>query len=345
MDALVNLAGGDVRIVIGVAVVLATTLLLVVSGALKPRNKALVTLQPPAVEGGNPPTVHLPLIEKESLSHDTRRFRFALPSEKHVLGLPVGQHISLRYTDSDGKLVMRSYTPVSSDDALGYVDLVVKVYFKDVHPKFPEGGKMSQHLESLKIGETIEVSGPKGKLSYMGKGEIHIKHRVRDPAPEIRVAKKIGMIAGGTGITPMLQIIRRALQNPEYVRIALVLLHIGCVSKLTLCVLIVSSLCSDKTEFYLLFANQSEQDILCREEIDAMVQNHANVHAHYTIDRASDGWKHSVGFVNAEMIKNNLPPAAADVQIFMCGPPPMLKFAVLPALEELGFTPNQHFSF
>jgi cytochrome-b5 reductase len=95
----------------------------------------------------------------------------------------------------------------------------------------------------------------------------------------------------------------------------------------------------------LLFANQSEQDILCREEIDAMVQNHANVHAHYTIDRASDGWKYSVGFVNAEMIKKHLPPAAADVQIFMCGPPPMLKFAVLPALEELGFTPNQHFSF
>jgi cytochrome-b5 reductase len=316
MDALVALAGGDVRIVIGVAVVIATTVVLVLSGALKPRKNALVTLQPPAVEGGNPPTVHLPLIEKEMLSHDTRRFRFALPTEKHVLGLPVGQHISLRYTDSDGKLVMRSYTPVSSDDVLGYVDLVTKVYFKNVHPKFPDGGKMSQHLESLKIGETIEVSGPKGKLSYVGKGEIHIKHRVRDPAPEIRVAKKIGMIAGGTGITPMLQIVRRALQNPD-----------------------------DKTEFYLLFANQSEQDILCREEIDEMVKNHANMHVHYTVDRAGDDWKYSVGFVNAEMIKSHLPAAAADVQIFMCGPPPMLKFAVLPALEELGFTPNQHFSF
>lgn len=217
MDALVALAGGDARLVVGVAIVLATTLLLVLSGALKPRKSALVTLQPPAEEGGNPPTVLLPLTEKEALSHDTRRFRFALPSEKHVLGLPVGQHISLRFTDADGKLVMRSYTPVSSDDALGYVDLVVKVYFKNVHPKFPDGGKMSQHLESLQIGDTIEVSGPKGKLSYMGKGEIHIKHRVRDPAPEIRVAKKIAMIAGGTGITPMLQIIRRALQNPEYV--------------------------------------------------------------------------------------------------------------------------------
>jgi cytochrome-b5 reductase len=33
-----------------------------------------------------------------------------------------------------------------------------------VHPKFPEGGKMSQHLDSLKIGDKIEMRGPKGML-------------------------------------------------------------------------------------------------------------------------------------------------------------------------------------
>lgn len=81
---------------------------------------------------------------------------------------------------------MRPYTPVTSDDELGYFDLVikvsylyslllllpniVKVYFKDVHPKFPEGGKMSQHLESLSIGSTIEIRGPSGKLTYVGRG-------------------------------------------------------------------------------------------------------------------------------------------------------------------------------
>ena len=47
---------------------------------------------------------------------------------------------------------------------------IVKVYFKDVHPKFPEGGKMSQHLESLSIGSTIEIRGPSGKLTYVGRG-------------------------------------------------------------------------------------------------------------------------------------------------------------------------------
>lgn len=80
-----------------------------------------------------------PLIEIEEISHDVKRFRFGLPSQEHKLGLPIGQHISLKYTDTDGKEVQRSYTPISSDDELGYVDFVVKVYFKNVHPKFPEG--------------------------------------------------------------------------------------------------------------------------------------------------------------------------------------------------------------
>ena len=35
------------------------------------------------------------LVFKEELTHDTRLFRFALPSEQHVLGLPLGQHIYL----------------------------------------------------------------------------------------------------------------------------------------------------------------------------------------------------------------------------------------------------------
>jgi hypothetical protein len=29
---------------------------------------------------------------------------------------------------------------------------MLKVYFRGVHPKFPDGGKMSQHLESMEIG-------------------------------------------------------------------------------------------------------------------------------------------------------------------------------------------------
>ena len=53
---------------------------------------------------------------------------FALPSEQHVLGLPIGQHIYLS-AKINGELVVRPYTPTSSDDDKGYFDLVLKVSF------------------------------------------------------------------------------------------------------------------------------------------------------------------------------------------------------------------------
>jgi NADPH-dependent ferric siderophore reductase len=81
----------------------------------------------------------------------------------------VGQHITLKFTETlpDGstKNHQRSYTPVTGDDTPGSVTFVIKVYKAGVHPKFPEGGKMSQHLDSLKLGDTVEMRGPKGKCS------------------------------------------------------------------------------------------------------------------------------------------------------------------------------------
>ena len=50
----------------------------------------------------------------------------ALTCPPRIPGLPVGQHVYLS-ARIDGNLVIRPYTPVSSDDDLGYMDLVVKV--------------------------------------------------------------------------------------------------------------------------------------------------------------------------------------------------------------------------
>jgi hypothetical protein len=38
---------------------------------------------------------------------------------------------------------MRAYTPSSQDDALGYFELVVKIYFANQHPRFPDGGEQA----------------------------------------------------------------------------------------------------------------------------------------------------------------------------------------------------------
>ncbi|NXB92178.1 NB5R3 reductase, partial [Vidua chalybeata] len=271
-----------------------------------------ITLKDPEVKYA------LRLIDKEEVSHDTRRFRFALPSMEHVLGLPLGQHIYLS-ARIDGALVVRPYTPVSSDDDKGFVDLVVKVYFRGVHPKFPDGGKMSQYLDSLKIGDTIDFRGPSGLLVYKGKGKAG-KFDIRPEKkaePVTKTVKYVGMIAGGTGITPMLQIIRAIIKDKD-----------------------------DPTTCQLLFANQTEKDILLRSELDEIqAQNPGRFKCWYTLDRAPENWDYSQGFVNQEMIRDHLPPPQNDVLILMCGPPPMIQYACIPNLDKLGYAKDMRFSF
>ena len=64
-----------------------------------------------------------------------------------------------------------------------------------MHPKFPDGGKMSQHLENMKIGDTIDVRGPSGHLIYNGNGEFAIK-KDKKSEPKIISVKRVSMIAG-----------------------------------------------------------------------------------------------------------------------------------------------------
>ncbi|VDM61597.1 unnamed protein product [Angiostrongylus costaricensis] len=252
----------------------------------------------------------LPLVEKIVVSHDTRKFRFRLPSDSHILGLPVGKHVYLS-AKIDGKLVVRPYTPVSSDHDLGYV------YFRNVNPKFPEGGKMSQYLEQMKIGDTIDFRGPSGLIVYKGNGKFAIQPDKKSP-PKERVFKEVVMIAGGTGITPMLQIIKAILKNPI-----------------------------DRTRISLLFANQSEEDILCRKELDELAADHSDSFSvWYTVDRPPENWKYSSGFINDQMIKARLfSPPSEDCVVLLCGPPPMINFACTPNLDKLAYDPKNRFQF
>jgi cytochrome-b5 reductase len=50
--------------------------------------------------------------------------------------------------DDKPKAMVRPYTPTSSCDAKGYMDLVVKVY---------PNGKLSKHIGSLEVGDTLDV--------------------------------------------------------------------------------------------------------------------------------------------------------------------------------------------
>lgn len=262
--------------------------------------------------------VDLPLVRKEIISHDTVRFTFSLPTLKHTLGLPTGQHIALQYTNSeDGTMVQRSYTPVSDNTTLGEVTIVVKVY-KPMPPKFPDGGKMSQHLDSLKIGETIRMKGPKGHTEWEGSGNFTVKPLGKKM--ERRYARQIGMMAGGTGVTPMLQVLHHIFRDKN----------------------------DTETKVKMIYANQTEDDILVRHELEALhLQFPHRFLLWYTVDRVEESttttnkkekWEYDVGFISKKMVEERLLfDAKEGTQFFMCGPPPMIKFACLPALQELGY--------
>lgn len=48
----------------------------------------------------------------------------------------------------------------------------LQVYYKNSHPAYPEGGKMSQYLDNMAIGDTIDFRGPNGLLVYQDNGML-----------------------------------------------------------------------------------------------------------------------------------------------------------------------------
>ncbi len=64
-----------------------------------------------------------------------------------------------------------------------------------------QGGRMSQYLEKMALGDTIDVKGPLGHFIYEGRG-YYRSHGTPG------FTSRMSMIAGGTGITPMFQVIK-----------------------------------------------------------------------------------------------------------------------------------------
>lgn len=253
-------------------------------------------------------TVSLPLIDKANLSHDVVVFRFGFRDPNYIFGLPIGQHIILSFTGAEGKVIKRAYTPVSPAGEKGFFDLLVKLY---------PTGKMSNYLLGLKIGDKVDMQGPKGKLAYIGNGAFSISPRRNGPS----VTKKlihVGMICGGSGLTPMFQILQSVFGNK-----------------------------TDQLKITLLYANKTIDDILLKDTLDEMAKlRPGQIKVHYTLDRPpKNGWTHKSGFVTKEMIQQTMPAPSDSSMIFLCGPPPMIKKACIPNLKALGYKAEQIFTF
>jgi len=248
------------------------------------------------------------LRNKTVLSRDSFVLDFALQSPEHILGLPTGKHVFLS-ANIHGEMVMRRYTPITSNHDLGHIQFVIKAY--PPCERFPIGGKMSQYLDSLEVGDTIDIRGPVGEFDYHGNGKFLMEH-------EECYATHFNMIAGGTGITPVMQIASEILRHSD-----------------------------DETTMSLIFGCREEGDILLRETLDEWAEKHADrFKVHYILsDGAPEGWKHSVGFVNRDLFDEHLYPAGDNCFNLMCGPPIMLEKGCTPNLVALGHRQENIFSF
>jgi len=149
-----------------------------------------------------------------------------------------------------------------------------------------------------------------GKNEYKGQGKFMI-------GKKLKTCKKLAMMAGGTGITPMLQVMSAILKDPN-----------------------------DKTQISLLYANQTEDDILVRDMLDGLAEKYPQqLKVWYTVDRPPAKWAYSSGFITDTMIAEHLPGPKEETLVLMCGPPPMVKFACQQNLDKLGYAKDTQICF
>jgi len=251
--------------------------------------------------------VEFPLKRIEEYNHNTAKYIFELPEHTASL-LPISSCVVVKtpdtFVDAKGKPFIRPYTPISLSDAEGELAFLIKYY--------PEGN-VSKFVHSMKVGDKLAVKGPIPKFPYKSNEFEHI-----------------GMIAGGSGITPMWQVLEHALAIPD-----------------------------DKTKFTLLFANVTPADILLREDFDALKAKHPDrFEVVYVVDKGDSNWKGPTGYITPDLIKQYIAPATSGekVKVLVCGPPPqvaaiagakagMKQGELTGTLKELGYTPEQVFKF
>jgi len=218
---------------------------------------------------GGPCFTSLRLHSVESLNHDTKRFRFALPDQNAVSGLGLASSV-LTFCRPNGSFlpVIRPYTPVGDLDEPGFLELVIKQY--------PQG-RASTHIHSLKPGEHLTFVGSMRAYSWKPNETPHAI-----------------LIAGGAGITPMCQLIRGILKNPE-----------------------------ETTKITLLYGVNSDPDALFQKEFAQYEEQFGDrFKVLYTVSRPSNNSPFLKGYVSQEMISSALAESEkGNAKIFVCGPP------------------------
>ncbi len=100
--------------------------------------------------------------------------------------------------------------------------------------------------------------------------------------------------------------------------------------------------CTDKhmdTKITLVYGNRSENDIVFKEDFNAMQKQNPNFKLVLTVNEATSEWKGTVGFISNELIKTEVPDYKENI-FYTCGPPAMVE-AMEKLVETLGLPKSQ----
>ncbi|MFI4911310.1 MAG: FAD-binding oxidoreductase [Sedimentisphaeraceae bacterium JB056] len=158
-------------------------------------------------------------------------------------------------------------------------------------------------LQDGTLEATIKESG--NFTNTINKTKLGDKARIEAPFGRFSYiyhkAEKILFIAGGVGITPALSMIRCLRET------------------------------GDKRPVTLLYANNQEKDIICREELESLPENFKTV---FILKDPSEDWNGEKGYINQHIIDKHASEIMRDAHVYLCGPPPMMD-AVISCLHQL----------
>lgn len=200
-----------------------------------------------------------------------------------------GQFFTLLVRLPDGEVAKRAYSASSSALDVASVSVTVKRV---------AGGRVSTHLvDGAREGHTLEVLGPSGSFV---------------PAPAAG-PRRLVLVAGGSGITPLASIARTLLASEPQTRVALV------------------------------YGNRGERDVILRGALAALATEHApRFVVRHVLEAPPPGWTGGVGRLDAPALARELDgmgePDAPTTEYFLCGPAPMM-VAARGLLEGRGVAP------
>lgn len=266
-----------------------------------------------------PPGVHpFRLLQKIPSGRNSYLLRFQLPSlavaetdeaEARLTtlgsrGVKLFVHGEIKDTPGSETVLEKSYSPVSLPSTEGYFDLLVKGYV------YRPGGGLGEFLcEGLNVGDAAFFKVKKER-SIFGVTQL----------PELgKKFKRIGLVAGGTGLAPLVQIARVALLDEEQKGGA-----------------------GSEPHVSLLVVNREEQDILMRTELDDLAEEHPDrFRLTYALTDAAtlnDKSLFHLGRGDAALAQRALPEPSDETLVLVCGTDGFVGYWAGPIVKELNET-------